>query len=122
MKKKFWRSATSITESLLALSIGVLCESWKKSIDQNLGTVSSEFQTSDKTIADTYSFVSDYATSDELVQAHRDLNEQIQEEGSAITLLGINSHYPYYGGQMGAVSTRPTWFLWRQLWPTVVSN
>lgn len=117
-KNRIWRGFTTITASLLTLSIGAcsICEAWAENIDQNIGTVSSLIQTSDSTIEGTYEYESDYATTDELVQQHYDLNELIQEEGSvllkndgtlpfdgqeAVTLFGSNSHYPYYGGQMG---------------------
>lgn len=117
-KNRVWRGFTTITVSLLTLSLGAcsICESWAENIDQNIGTVSSMIKTSDTTIEGTYIYESDYTTTDELVQQHKDLNELIQEEGcvllkndgtlplsggESVTLLGSNSHYPYYGGQMG---------------------
>ncbi|OZG64254.1 glycoside hydrolase family 3 protein [Bifidobacterium eulemuris] len=117
-KTNVWRGFTTITASLLALSVGVatVCESWKESLDQNLGTTSSSIETSDKTASDTYTYTSDYTTTDELVQAHEELNEQLSEEGSVllknngtlplgsgdkVTLFGAASHYPYYGPEFG---------------------
>lgn len=116
--KKIWRGFTTITASLLVFSIGagMICESWKTMIDQNIGTTSSVIETDDTTIEDTYSYESDYATTTELVEAHYDLNETLSEEGSvllknngtlplaegaSVTLFGTNSHYPYYGGETG---------------------
>lgn len=117
-KRKVWRAIGTITSSLLVFSLGagLIAESWRENIDQNIGTTSSIIETSDKSIADTYVYTSDYASTDELIQAHKDLNELLQEEGSvllknngamplkegaAITLFGTGSHYPFYGGQMG---------------------
>lgn len=115
---KLWRGFTTITAGLLTVAIGAgtICEGWRENIDQNIGTTSSIIKTADKTIDGTYTYTSAYSSTDELVQAHKDLNEQLNEEGSvllknngtlplsegdSVTLLGTASHYPYYGGQMG---------------------
>ena len=117
-KTALWRGFTTITASLLTLSLGVagIAESWKESLDQQLGTTSSSIQTADKSAADTYTYASDYTNTDDLVQAHKDLNEQLSEQGSVllkndgslplkagakITLFGAASHYPYYGPEFG---------------------
>lgn len=117
-KTKVWRGFTTITAGLLTIMIGAgtICEGWKENLDQNLGTTSSYIRTEDKSLDGTYTYTSDYSTTDELVQAHKDLNEQTSEEGSvllknngtlpvaqggSVTLFGTTSHYPYYGGQMG---------------------
>lgn len=117
-KTKVWRGFTTITVGLLTIMIGAgtICEGWRENLDQNLGTTSSYIKTEDKTLDGTYAYTSDYTTTDELVQAHKDLNEQLSEEGSvllknngtlplaaggSVTLFGTTSHYPYYGGQMG---------------------
>ena len=106
---------------LLTVSIGAgtICETWKDSLDQNLGTISSIIQTSDKSGDDTYTYTSDYSSAGELVEALEEFNEQVQEEGSvllknngalplesgtSVTLFGTTSHYPYYGAQMGGTS------------------
>lgn len=120
MKKNttIWRGFTTITAGLLTIMIGVgsICEGWKENLDQSLGTTSSYIKTEDKSLEGTYTYISDYTSTDELVQAHKDVNEQLSEEGSvllknngtlpiaegeAVTLLGTTSHYPYYGGQIG---------------------
>lgn len=117
-KTRICRGFTSITAGFMAFAIGVgmICEGWKENLDQNLGTRSSYIKTEDKSQEGTYTYTSDYASTDELVQAHKDLNQQISGEGSvllknngtlplasggAVTLFGTVSHYPYYGGQMG---------------------
>ena len=117
-KNRLWRGFTTITAGFLVLSIGAgnICEAWSENIDQNIGTTSSVIETADLSLDDTYSYSSDYSTTDELIDAHKSLNEEIQEEGSVllknngtlpiaagsrVTLFGSNSHYPYYGGQMG---------------------
>lgn len=115
---RFWRGLTTITASLLAVSIGIgtICEAWKDTIDQYMGTTSSVIETDDTTIDGTYTYTSDYSTTTELVQTHMELNETLSEEGSvllknngslplekgsSVTLFGTVSHYPHYGGQMG---------------------
>lgn len=116
-KRRIWRGFTTITAGFLTIMIGAgtICEGWRENLDQNLGTTSSYIKTADKTVEGTYTYTSDYTTTDELVQAHKDVNEQISGEGSvllkndgtlplakgAVTLFGTASHYPYYGGQMG---------------------
>lgn len=117
-KTKVWRGFTTITAGLLTITLGAgaICEGWRENLDQNLGTTSSYIKTEDKSLDGTYTYTSDYTTTDELVQAHKDLNEQLSEEGSvllknngtlpiaaggAVTLFGTVSHYPYYGGQIG---------------------
>ena len=116
---KIWRGFTTITASLLAFAVGAgtICEGWKENIDQYIGTKSSAIETADKTIEDTYTYTTDYSTTDELIQAHKDLNETLSEEGTvllknanetlplsegtSVTLFGSRSHYLSYGGQMG---------------------
>ncbi len=122
-RNRLSRGLTILSASFLTLSIGAgsICEAWSENIDQNIGTVSSMIQTDDTSIDGTYSFTSDYTSTDELIDAHKSLNEEIQEEGSVllknennvlplegvqkVTLLGTASHYPYYGGQVGGSVT-----------------
>lgn len=118
MKRKLFRTMAGLSAGFLTLSIGAgsICESWKGTIDTYMGTTSSRIETKDKSLDGTYTYTSDYGSTDELLQAHKDLNETLSEEGSvlmknngtlplksgdAVTLFGTNSHYPYYGGQMG---------------------
>lgn len=88
MKKNttIWRGFTTITAGLLTIMIGAgsICEGWKENLDQNLGTTSSYIKTEDKSLEGTYTYTSGYTSTDELVQAHKDVNEQLSEEGSVL--------------------------------------
>jgi beta-glucosidase len=116
-----WRGLTCVFASTLAVVIAgsMICETWKDMIDSRTGTVSSKIvsKTSDKS-TDLYTYKSDYSSTAELVNAHKSLAEQIQEEGcvllkndgsalplkkgSKVTLLGMRSQYSSYGGQIGS--------------------
>ncbi|GFP77546.1 glycoside hydrolase family 3 C-terminal domain-containing protein [Clostridium fungisolvens] len=116
-----WRGLTCVSASLLALVVATstIAEAWKSMIDTQIGTVSSKIVT-DKTDdkSDLYTYKSDYKNATELVNAHKSIAEKIQEEGSVllknnsstlpikkgakVTLLGMRSHYPVYGGQIGS--------------------
>lgn len=116
---RIWRGLTTITASLLAVTVGAgtICEGWRENIDQNIGTISSAIETENKTIDGTYTYTSDYGSTDELIQEHKSLNEVLSEEGSVllknenktlplsegtgVTLFGSRSHYMSYGGQVG---------------------
>lgn len=116
---RIWRGLTTITASLLAVAVGAgtICEGWRENIDQNIGTISSAIETENKTIDGTYTYTSDYSSTDELIQEHKSLNEVLSEEGSVllknenktlplskgteVTLFGSRSHYMSYGGQVG---------------------
>ena len=117
-KTALWRGFTTITASLLAIAVGAgtICESWRENLDQNLGTISSSIKTSDVSADGTYTYESQYGSTDELVAAHKDLNERLSEEGSvllknngtlplksgdAVTLFGSTSHYPRYSVSAG---------------------
>jgi beta-glucosidase len=116
-----WRGFMSASASLLAIAVGVssICETWKESLDARTGTVSSKIVTEKiDNASDLYKFKSDYTSTTELINAHKTLAEKIQEEGSVllknnnnalplsgskkVTLLGMRSHYPAYGGQIGS--------------------
>lgn len=122
-KKKIckWRGLSCTLASLLVIIIGAsgVAEQWKSTIDSRLGTVSSRVETEEvESVEDLYSYQSDYADTTELVNAHKDLAERLQEEGSvllknnnavlplqqgsAVTLLGMRSYNPVYGGQIGS--------------------
>ncbi|HHV09339.1 MAG TPA: glycosyl hydrolase family 3 [Clostridiales bacterium] len=97
----------------LALSgLSGVADTWRSVIDQALGTASTRTTNDDK-------FTSDYATTDELIEAHVDLGERVAEEGVVllkndngalplaganprVTLLGMGSVYPFMGGTMGS--------------------
>ena len=80
---RIWRGLTTITASLLAVTVGAgtICEGWRENIDQNIGTISSVIETENKTIDGTYTYTSDYGSTDELIQEHKSLNEVLSEEG-----------------------------------------
>jgi len=116
-----WRGLFCVFASILVLFSGLssLAEDWKSTIDSRLGTVSSKVVTTESdSTEDLYSYQSDYTNTNELLDAHKDLAERIQEEGSVllknindalplkadakITLLGMRSYEPVYGGQIGS--------------------
>jgi len=116
-----WRGLFCVFASMLVLFSGLssLAEDWKSTLDSRLGTVSSKVITTEsENTEDLYSYKSDYSNTDELLDAHMDLAERIQEEGSVllknidnalplnvdakVTLLGMRSYEPVYGGQIGS--------------------
>jgi beta-glucosidase len=120
-KVRKWRGLACIFASMLAVVImtSTICEAWKGMLDTYLGTVSSKVvseKSDDGT--DLYKYKSYYKGATELVNAHKNLAERIQEEGSVllknndstlplkkgakVTLLGMRSHYPVHGGQIGS--------------------
>ncbi|SCP96999.1 glycoside hydrolase family 3 protein [Anaerobium acetethylicum] len=120
MKKKsvqVWRGflAVFLSLSIALASLTGVANTWRSAIDQVLGT------TSTKTTNDS-KFVSVYSDSDELVDAHVALGEQVAEEGVVllknenntlplssenpkVTLFGMGSVYPFMGGTMGSTVT-----------------
>ena len=119
-----WRGLFCVFTSILVLFSGLssLAEDWKTTIDSRLGTISSKVITTEsETTEDLYDYKSDYSDTTELVEAHKDLAERIQEEGSVllknndsalplemgakVTLLGMRSYIPLYGGQIGSDPT-----------------
>lgn len=117
-----WRGLVCVCAGMLAFSFGVgsICETWKDTLDLQLGTISSIIVTEENG-ENRYTFTSDFANTTELVSAHIDLSERILEEGTVllknetdalplgsnakITLLGMRSQYPQYGGQIGSSPT-----------------
>lgn len=111
---RLWRGLVTI---FLAVFIGFVAlssviEQWRGVIDFSLGTTSVLIESGDK-------YTSVYNTSDELVEAHMTLGEQIGAEGSVllkninnalpltqstpkVTLLGMGSQYPFLGGLQGS--------------------
>jgi beta-glucosidase len=118
-----WRGVICALVSLLVVVFGLsrIAEDWKTTLDSRLGTVSSKVVTTEsENIEDLYPYTSDYASTTDLVNAHRDLAERLQEEGSVllknnnalplengarVTLLGMRSFVPVYGGQIGSDPT-----------------
>ncbi len=98
-------------------------ESYRTNIDSLLGTSSTKVASDDKDSSELYSYVSDYSSTTELVQAIADLGEEMSEEGTVllknensalplteeetqkISLLGFSSYYPVMGGDMGSSLT-----------------
>ncbi len=121
---RLWRGLCCVFASALIVIYGfsIIAEEWKTIIDSRLGTISSKVITTEsEDIEDLYLYKSDYTNTSELVEAHKDLAERIQEEGSVllknndstlplikdakVTLLGMRSYYPVYGGQIGSEPT-----------------
>lgn len=117
MKKKSIRLWRGLLALFLSLSIALMgltsvADQWRPIIDQAFGTTSTE------TVNDAR-FISDYETTDELIEAHEDLGERMGAEGVVllknenqalpltnenpkVTLLGMGSAYPFLGGTMGS--------------------
>lgn len=100
-----------------------IVESYRTNIDSLLGTSSTKVVSDDEDSSELYSYVSDYSSTTELVQAIADLGEQMSEEGTVllknennalplteeetqkISLLGFSSYYPVMGGDTGSSLT-----------------
>ncbi len=59
-------------------------ESYRTNIDSLLGTSSTKVVSDDEDSSELYSYVSDYSSTTELVQAIADLGEQMSEEGTVL--------------------------------------
>ncbi len=119
---RVWRGLALVFAFIMALAIGaaVILETPGNRImvDDYLGTRSSQIVSEEIEGADPYNFKADYSTSDELVAADKALAEKLAEEGvvlfknegntlplaqgAKITLLGIRSKTPQYGGVIGS--------------------
>jgi len=133
MKKKghstVWRGLTTVTAGLTAFMFGAI-----QIVNANASTLNSLLGTSNYKLVDnsdgteevdsTY-FKSDYETLADVVAAKNALAEQIAEEGTVllknnnaalpldisaetVTLWGMNSHNPTYGGMIGSSATVAT--------------
>lgn len=104
--------ALFLSLALLVTSLTTVVASWRGVIDNVLGTTSTKTINDDK-------FVSDYKSTDELIDAHKKLGEEMSKEGTVllknennvlplskdklkVTLLGMGSAYPFLGGVMGS--------------------
>jgi beta-glucosidase len=103
--------ALSLSAGLGLTGLHGIADTWRGSIDGALGTSSTEQTSDDK-------FTSTYATSDDLIAAHRSLGEKVGAEGTVlmknegnalplasgakVTLFGMGSTYPFLGGVMGS--------------------
>ena len=110
------RGAVALTLSAGAGLAGLhgVANTWRSSIDSALGTTSAKQTSDDK-------FVSDYATTDELIAQHEKLGRQAGQEGTVllknessalplsaspkVTLFGMGGYYPLQGGNMGSTCT-----------------
>lgn len=98
-----------------------IADSYRITLDGYLGTQSS-VTINDGDETDLYDYLSDYETSDELVAAHMNLNERLEEEGAVllknennalplssdgnikVTLFGMRSDLTQFSGSIGATT------------------
>lgn len=119
---KALRGLTGLTSSLLVVALGTttIANAWASKINEYLGTtnISVTGETSDSD--DAYYYKSDYDNTTDLINARNDVMTKIQEEGtvlmknddqalplkksSKVTLFGMTSYAPVYGGTVGSSS------------------
>lgn len=118
---RLWRGGAVLCSMMTVISVGAsyIANQWAVMIDRTLGTTSSRIENDEGNSEDLYLFKNDQIKSSaDLVNWHKDLAERESEEGSVllknesdslpltsgakITLLGMRSHYPQYGGQIGS--------------------
>lgn len=111
-----WRGFPALFISLFGATISLygVATTWR-------GTVDTLLQTSSYRSTNDSKFVSDYSSTDELIEAHEKIGEKVGAEGSVllkninnalpltsenpkVTLLGMGSMYPIQGGTMGSTS------------------
>lgn len=98
-----------------------LANTYRMTLDGYLGTQSSRIVNDGKE-EDLYDYQSDYKTTDEVVKAHEELNERIEEEGAVllknenqalplsgsdtikVTLFGMRSNLTQFSGSIGATT------------------
>jgi beta-glucosidase len=96
-----------------------LANDYRSTLDGYLGTTSSTI-VNDGDESELYDYLSDYETSDELIEAHKELNERLEAEGAVllknnesalpltadgdikVTLFGMRSNMTQFGGSIGA--------------------
>ena len=116
------RGLTGLTSSLLVVALGTttIANAWASKINEYLGTtnISVSGETSDSD--DAYYYKSDYDNTTDLINARNDVMTKIQEEGTVllkndnqalplknspkVTLFGMTSYAPVYGGTVGSSS------------------
>lgn len=112
---RVWRGLLAFFLSLAValMALGVVANDWRGVIDRVLGTSSTVTTSDDK-------FVSEFNSTDELIQAHIDLGERMAEEGVVllknsndalplgpsprVTVFGMGAVYPFMGGTMGSMA------------------
>ena len=119
---KALRGLTGLTSSLLVVALGTttIANAWASKINEYLGTtnISVTGETSDSD--DAYYYKSDYDNTTDLINARNDVMTKIQEEGTVlmknddqalplkkspkVTLFGMTSYAPVYGGTVGSSS------------------
>lgn len=94
-----WRGCTSVFAAFLAVTVGAatICETWRATLDSRTGTTSSRIVTDVVEGEELYNYKSDFANTTELVNAHKELAEKIQEEGFEINQTMV-SIYEGIGG------------------------
>lgn len=116
------RGLTGLTSSLLVVALGTttIANAWASKINEYLGTtnISVSGETSDSD--DAYYYKSDYDNTTDLINARNEVMTKIQEEGTVllkndnqalplknspkVTLFGMTSYAPVYGGTVGSSS------------------
>ncbi len=116
-----WRGLTAVTASLLAVMVGgtTIANANAAFINTRLGTSNYEYVETGSGDEDTTYFESEFSSLSEVVEAKNALAEEISEEGTVllkndnnalplnsgsetVTLWGLNSHNPTYGGMIGS--------------------
>jgi len=117
--KRSWLGLTSIFATLLAflVAMGPVAETWRGTINANLGISGSRVVQDLSSENDLYTYKSIWANTNELVAHHKDIGERMSAEGSVllkndgnalpmaganVTLFGMGAYYPFYGGSMGS--------------------
>lgn len=116
-----WRGLSAVFAAFLFIfSIGsIVAEEQKMYVDQALGTISSSVVTEKTEGEDLYKYKSDYATTQGLVDADKELGRKIAAEGAVllknedkslplsnvenkVTLVGMTAYKNQLGGKMGS--------------------
>jgi beta-glucosidase len=118
---RIWRGMTSLIASLLVLVLGgtSIAYAWSSKINEYLGTSNYVTVSNSEENEDVYYYKSDFNTTSELIEARNDVMERIQAEGTVllknnasalplagkkVTLFGMTSYDPIYGGKVGSSS------------------
>lgn len=118
---RIWRGLTSLTASLLVLVLGgtSIASAWSSKINEYMGTSNYVTISNSAEDEDVYYYKSDFSSTKELLAARNAVMEQIQAEGSVllknenkalpmtgakVTLFGMTSYNPIYGGKVGSSS------------------
>lgn len=117
-----WRGLTTAFAALMILfTLGTgIADANRVYVDQALGTKSTKVVTEVREGEDLYTYKTQYETSDELIDADKDLGERMAAEGTVllknksgtlplkkssdknVTLLGDGAYYSVLGGNMGS--------------------